>query len=76
MSLESEAKNIGEYVKWAAERKATAADVSPERFVVEKAKQEAFERVEAAIEYLEGLGAETWTDRDEDLYRILTGDDS
>lgn len=53
MSLAEDQYRLEAYVKWKAEREVTGNDTSPAAYVVDRAKQEAFVRVEAAIAFLE-----------------------
>jgi hypothetical protein len=75
VSLEKDQRLIAEYVEWSARMKTMAHDVTPERFTIERAKQEAFERVEAAISYLE-LYSDRWQEDDANIYKLLTGEDA
>lgn len=81
MSLEKDQRLIAEYVEWSARMKTMAHDVSPERFTIERAKQEAFERVEGAVKELENYDS-LWLGHASEqaallqrLNKILTGDD-
>lgn len=72
MSLEQQQKDLEEYVNWKAEKEVMGNDTSPSAYVIDKAKQEAFERVVKAVDYLESY-RENWQDADEEVYLILTG---
>lgn len=74
MTLAEDQERLEAYVKWKAEREVTGNDTSPAAYVVDRAKQEAFVRVEAAIFFIESWGKESWTEQDRELYTILTGE--
>lgn len=75
MSMAEEAQRLAKYNTWVATKKATAMDVSPEAYVLDKAKEEAFERVVKAVDYLESINdPDDWDTTEEALYNILTGE--
>jgi hypothetical protein len=50
MGLAEDAETIKEYIQW----KATRQDQSPEAFVLDRAKQGAYERLEEVISWMHG----------------------
>lgn len=59
MTYQDEAQTVNSYMEWRAKKQTTSNDLSGERYVIEKAQQEAFERVEKAIAYLKRDGTKT-----------------
>jgi len=81
MSLAEDQERLEAYVKWKAEREVTGNDTSPSAYVVDRAKQEAFERVEAAAKELENYDS-LWRGHASEqaillqqLYKILVGEE-
>lgn len=79
MSLEQQQKDLEAYVSWKAEKEVMGNDTSPSAYVIDKAKQEAFERVVKAVDLLENYDS-LWLGRGDEqavllqeLNGILTG---
>lgn len=53
MSYDRDVELLDEYNKWVIARKALAADLTPDAFLVDKTKQDAADRVFEAIDYIE-----------------------
>jgi len=70
MSLEDDVKTINEYMQW----KAVRQDMSPEAFVRDRARQTAYERLSAGIEFVENI---VWVEANDsdwaDLLAVLNG---
>lgn len=78
MSLAEDQERLEAYVKWKAERQVTGLDISPAAYVVDRAKQEAFERVEAALGFLGGFDLDNDGLKPENalkVYAILLGEE-
>lgn len=60
-NFDAEALLIAEYVQWKAAKDYAAKDTTPEEFMRDRVRQEAYERLVQTIEYIDG-GGQAMTD--------------
>lgn len=65
---------LSDYNQWVAERKVVGVDTTPAAYLIDKAKESAYEKVEACLTY---LNAADWEEADaihvKALFEILEG---
>ena len=55
MSFAEEEELLSGYNKWVAERKVAGIDLSPSAYLVDRAKDAAYDKLEEALEYLNSV---------------------